>query len=111
MFEDIEFICVRVYNLGKSIYIICSYIAPCSDMHIYSAHFVLISKVVNLRGQEWSIVVLGGFDLPHASCNFSPEMGSLVQYCSVPFHDEIPSTMCDLGLLQVNGVLNSMGRI
>ena len=27
------------------------------------------------------------------------------------FYDGILSTMCDLGLFQVNGVLNSMGRI
>ena len=62
-------------------------------------------------GPEGTIVVLGDFNLPHTSWNFSPETGSLVPCSSVPFYDEILSTMCDLGLFQVNGVLNSMERI
>ena len=45
--EDIEFICVRVHNHGN----------PCSDINTYSAHFVLISKVIDLMGPEGTIVV------------------------------------------------------
>ena len=84
--EDFEFVCVMVHNRGRSVYITCSYIPPCSDINIYSVHFVLISK-------EGTIVVLG----------------SLVPCSSVPFYGEILSIMC--GLFQVNVVLNSMGRI
>ena len=108
---DIEFICVRVSNRVKSIYITCSYIPPCSDIHIYSAHYVLISKVIDLMGQEGIRVVLCDFNLTHTSWHFSPETGSLVQCSLVPFYDEILSTMYDLDLFQVNRVLNSRGKI
>ena len=54
-------------------------------------------------GAEGTIVVLGDFNHPHTSWNFSPETRLLMPCSSVPFYDEI--------LFQVNGVLNSMERI
>ena len=49
-------------------------------------------------GPDGTKIVLGDFNIPHTSWNFSPETGSLVHLCA-------------LGLFQVNGVLKSMGII
>ena len=68
--ENIECISVKVYNRGKSIYITCSYIPPCSGIHIYGAHIVLISKVIDLIGPERTIEVFGDFNLLHTSWIF-----------------------------------------
>ncbi|XP_055850619.1 uncharacterized protein LOC129915173 [Episyrphus balteatus] len=112
----IEQICVCVslpYNLNEiSIYIFNSYIPPKSSFDIYTAHINNISEIVKTLDCNSYVVVLGDFNLSKVIWMYSEDDKALLPYNVVNENETLLlDTMSALNCIQMNNVVNSIGRI
>lgn len=109
LFEDLEFIALKIVLQGKTIYLTCSYIPPRSDDATYARHCQSILFVYNALGPTDSIIVCGDFNIPNARW-YSSDDGWYVSSASVGVNSLIDLSS-EISLHQINNVRNSIDRI
>ena len=93
--------------LKRTTFITCSYIPPCSDSMVYDAHVTAIASITDCMNKCDSIVILGDFNLPNVSWHYSSDSSSYDPSSLCPYYDILLENISDLGVYQINGVLNS----
>jgi len=109
LFEELDFIALKIQLHGIAIYITCSYIPPRSDDATYARHCQSILFLFNALGPTDGLVVCGDFNIPNARWEVEDNAWSTalmsVGACS------LLDSLIEIGLNQINKVRNSIGRL
>lgn len=109
--SNIEFVAVAVKLKCKKIFVTCSYIPPSSPQFVYSKHGEDIRIISGCANENDSLVILGDFNMPSVSWNFLVDDGYYIQTTSNETFNVFFNILYDLGLFQINGILNDYSRI
>jgi len=109
LFDDLEFIALKIQLQGKAVYLTCSYIPPRSDEATYVRHCQCILFVYNILGPSDNFIVCGDFNIPNAQWRDSENNWSL-ETTSVGVNSVLDLS-ADISLYQINKVRNSINRI
>ena len=74
---------------------------------VYDAHVTAIASITDCMNKCDSIVILGDFNLPNVSWHYSSDSSSYDPSSLCPYYDILLENISDLGVYQINGVLNS----
>lgn len=88
------------------VFITCSYIPPQSDLLIYQQHIALIKMVSLKTNPDDLIFVIGDFNLPRISWQFSTENYNYIPIRSDENGADVFYNISNLCLHQINGVYN-----
>lgn len=108
---DIEFISVVININYKRIFITCSYIPPSSPISVYIQHGEAIQIVAQSMNENDTLIVMGDFNMPSISWNYSDDDGYYVQTTANESVKDFLNMLYDLSLVQINGVQNEFSRI
>ena len=109
LFEDIEFVCVKIGLPGNNrLFISCSYIPPNSNMDVYNKHSTAIHEISQLLDSSDYLVVLGDFNLPNINWIIDDNSWRCSPSTSTNnFLDEL----FGLSLSQINKIMNNNNRL
>lgn len=110
-FDDVEFVAVRVRLGSAGLFVTCSYIPPSSGFDVYERHLSAIGRVVSMMGRFDNILTLGDFNLPFVSWHLLPDSEALTPLTTRDWSADVAGGLSEMNLFQVNGIVNSGGRI
>jgi len=108
LFDDIEFVCVKVFLPGKILFLTCSYVPPNCDSNTYVLHSRAIRNVADRLNCSDLLLVCGDFSLPHISWDYSSDSWRCALLSD---SNDFLNELVDLSLNQVNKIPNSNGRL
>jgi len=108
LFDDIEFICIKVSLPGKLLFLTCSYVPPNSDVNTYVLHSRAIKSVAQKLNCSDLLLICGDFNLPHISWDCSPDSWRCALLSD---SNDFLNELVDLSLNQVNKIPNVNGRL
>lgn len=109
--NDIEFVAVKIRLRCKTLFISCSYIAPCSAVQTYAEHVSAIKTSFVTSKSSDILAVFGDFNLPTISWNQSLDSNNLEPIVVNGCVNECIESLLSYGLCQVNHIYNPYGRL
>ena len=107
-FDMLEYCCIKIRTLYKSIFLLTEYLPPASPTWLYEKHIELLEAIHRLAALEDEIFTFGDYNLPNLIWENQPELN-----CQYPSNIATPSefTLIDgmsaSGFSQVNPFNNN----
>jgi len=110
-FPHLDVCCVRLsINSTSFIYIICSYIPPCSLLDIYPNHFSIFNSFFAKLKPSGKLLIVGDFNLPLVNWDIDVVTGHLFPILSDSPSSIFLNNISSLGLYQISPFKNHLVR-